>query len=163
MTDAVRVLPVPPPQDAAHGLAFTSGWTPENADAVAAILAEHDPLGEGDAALREVPASERLVVVAWTDGTPVGFLAGRSLPGSIALCAYFRGLRQWHGKYRVGLALWSQWLALVRAAQLSTIVIGIEQADPLEYRRRVERFVRLAGFVQYAATDDTHWYRLEVR
>lgn len=162
MTDEARVLPVPPPLDLTKGLSFTSGWTPENAEAVAAILAEHDPLKEGGAAIHDTPEAERLVVVAWADGEPVGFLAGRSLPGRIALCSYFRGLRQWHGKYRVGLALWSQWLAVCRAAQLSTIVIGIDQLDPLDYRRRVERFVRLAGFVQYAATDDTHWYRLEV-
>jgi hypothetical protein len=71
-------------------------------------------------------------------------------------------MSQWHGRYRVGLALWSQWLALCRAEGLTTIVIGIDGADPSEYRHRVERFVRLAGFTQYAASGGVTWHRLEV-
>jgi hypothetical protein len=163
MTDTLRVLPEPPPRPAmAAGLTFTSGWTDTNAGAVYAILADHDPLGEGDTGLRDVPDDARLVVVAWTDGEPVAFLAGRKLAGGLALCSFFRGLQQWHGKYRVGLALWSQWLALMREHAIRTVVIGIDQADPPDYRRRVERFARLAGFVPYAEDPRTTWHRLEV-
>lgn len=161
--EEVRVLPMPPPTDLARGLVFTTGWNDPNATAIAQILADHDPLHEGDAALMEAPPPDRLVVVAWTDGEPVAFLAGRRVVGTnIALCSYFRGHRQWHGKYRVGLALWSQWLALCRATALDTIVIGIDATDPPDYRRRVERFVRLAGFTQYERDRHTDWYRLEV-
>lgn len=159
--DDVRVLPLPPPRTV-EGLTFTHGWTDENAGAVYAILAEHDPLMEGDKGIRDVPPEERLVTVAWTDGTPVAFLAGRKLGEEFALCSFFRGLVQWHGHYRVGLALWGQWLAQVKTAGLRTVVIGINQEDPQDYRRRVERFVKLAGFLQYADDPRTIWYRLEV-
>lgn len=162
MTEA-HVLPMPPPPPLDHGLVFTRGWTDENAVAVTAILADHDPLSEGDVAIRETPPDDRLVVVAWTDGQPVAFLAGRRIVGTeIALCSYFRGMSQWHGRYRVGLALWSQWLALCRHEGLTTIVIGIDQRDPSEYRHRVERFVRLAGFTQYEESGGVTWHRLEV-
>ena len=161
MTDEARVLPMPPPRSS-DGLIFTTGWTDENALAVSIILLEHDPLKEGDAALREAPPEDRLVVVAWTDGQPVAFLAGRKLNGHLALCSYFRGHGQWHGKYRVGLALWAQWLSLVREAQVRTVVIGIDALDPPDYRRRVERFARLAGFTPYSWDPTTTWYRLEV-
>jgi len=161
--EEARLLPVPPPLSPDVGLVFTTGWTAPNAQAVAEILAVHDPLREGDAAIRDTPEADRLVVVAWTDGQPMAFLAGRRIEGTnLALCSYFRGHRQWHGKYRVGLALWSQWLALCRVHDLETIVIGIDKNDPLDYRRRVERFVRLAGFRRYEETPDTTWYRLEV-
>ena len=159
-----HVLPMPPPPSLDHGLVFTTGWTDGHGVC--------RPAASSRTTIRSMKATPRSWTrrrterLSWSRPPMAGrsrsSRAGRSSAPTWPCAATSAGLRQWHGKYRVGLALWAQWLSLCRAEKLHTIVIGIDRRDPSEYRHRVERFARLAGFTQYDASGGTTWHRLEV-